>query len=150
MQWSYHLCSTITATTSKFKMAVEIGVFRRIPEALYFFSHFSLPSHQRALWHFVGASNWRVNYLLVSISLQYISSHDHHLDVIPGGGHIINTIHKYVTPWSWRHTHALSMLRSIVPSPDGTIAPCITHSNPHIPSRRHANNMYNEKIPRRK
>ena len=38
MQWSYHLCSTITATTSKFKMAVEIGVFRLIREALYFFS----------------------------------------------------------------------------------------------------------------
>ena len=38
MQWSYHLCSTITATTSKFKMAVEIGVFRLIREALYFCS----------------------------------------------------------------------------------------------------------------
>ena len=38
MQWSYHLCSTITATTSKFKMAVEIGVLRLTREALYFCS----------------------------------------------------------------------------------------------------------------
>jgi len=46
----HHLCSTITATTSKFKMAVEIGVFRLIREALYFFySHFYLPPQQRAL-----------------------------------------------------------------------------------------------------
>ena len=30
----------ILVTTSKFKMAVEIGVFRPIREALYFFSHF--------------------------------------------------------------------------------------------------------------
>ena len=36
MQCSYHLRSTILATTSKFKMAVEIGVFRLIREALYF------------------------------------------------------------------------------------------------------------------
>ena len=35
MQWSYHLRSTILATTSKFKMAVEIGVFRLIREARY-------------------------------------------------------------------------------------------------------------------
>ena len=153
MQWSYHLGSTILATTSKFKIAVEIGVFRLIHEALYFcsicnnldsvhriqtkfgmdilldprnkpakeffhffqnprwppavknfrrvilfqcfcnnfdpvnriqtkfvmsillhlrndpafFSHFKLPPHQRAVWTFVGATNWRVNYLLVSI-----------------------------------------------------------------------------------
>ena len=38
MQWSYHLGSTILATTSKFKIAVEIGVFRLIHEALYFCS----------------------------------------------------------------------------------------------------------------
>ena len=38
MQWSYQLRSTILATTSKFKMAVEIGVFRLIREALYFCS----------------------------------------------------------------------------------------------------------------
>ncbi len=38
MQWSYHLRSTILATTSKFKMAVKIGVFRLIREALYFWS----------------------------------------------------------------------------------------------------------------
>ena len=38
MQCSYHLHSRILATTSKFKMAVEIGVFRLIPEALYFCS----------------------------------------------------------------------------------------------------------------
>ena len=158
MQWSYHLGSTILATTSKFKIAVEIGVFRLIHEALYFcsicnnldsvhriqtkfgmdilldprnkpakeffhffqnprwppavknfrrvilfqcfcnnfdpvnriqtkfvmnillhprnnpaeeffifFSHFKLPPHQRALWTFVGATNWRVNYLLVCL-----------------------------------------------------------------------------------
>ena len=38
MQWSYHLGSTILATTSKFKIAVEIGVFRLIHVALYFCS----------------------------------------------------------------------------------------------------------------
>ena len=38
MQWRYHLGSTILATTSKFKIAVEIGVFRLIHEALYFCS----------------------------------------------------------------------------------------------------------------
>ena len=37
MQWSYHLRSTILATTSKFKMAIEIGVFRLIREAHYTF-----------------------------------------------------------------------------------------------------------------
>ena len=38
MQWSYHLRSTILATTSKLKMAFEIGVFRLIREAIYFCS----------------------------------------------------------------------------------------------------------------
>ena len=33
--------------------------FRRV---ILFFSHFKLPPHQRALWTFVGATNWRVNY----------------------------------------------------------------------------------------
>ena len=42
MQWSYHLCSTITATTSKFKMVVEIGVLRLIHEALYFCGSYKL------------------------------------------------------------------------------------------------------------
>ena len=45
MQWSYHLRSTILATSSKFKMAVEIGVFRLIREAHYTFSMFMQNFH---------------------------------------------------------------------------------------------------------
>ena len=40
MRCSYHLRSAILATTSKFKMVVEIGVFRLIREARYTFSMF--------------------------------------------------------------------------------------------------------------
>ena len=49
MLWSYHLRSTILATTSKFKMA---AIFE--------------PSHLfPRRFTFVGATNWRVNYILV-------------------------------------------------------------------------------------
>ena len=49
MQWSYHLRSTILATTSKFKMA-----------AIFETSHLFTRRYT-----FVGATNWRVNYILV-------------------------------------------------------------------------------------
>ena len=55
MQCSYHLRSTILATISKFKMAVEVGVFRLIREALYFFLSFLAPTAPESSMNFCGS-----------------------------------------------------------------------------------------------
>ena len=55
MQCSYHLRSMILVTTSKFKMAVEIGVFRPIRLALYFFLSFLDPIAPESSMNFCGS-----------------------------------------------------------------------------------------------
>ena len=88
MQWSYHLRSTILATTSKFKMAVEIGVFRLIREALYFFSLILAPITPESSMNFCGSfkltcqlftsflinSNWNI---LINLWKTTKGSHTH-------------------------------------------------------------------------
>ena len=73
MQWSYHLRSTILATTSKFKMA---AIFETSHLFVRRYTFFLDPCFQ-GYGTFVGASNWRVNYLLVYWKARYILKQIH-------------------------------------------------------------------------
>ena len=71
MQWSYHLRSTILATTSNFKMAVEIGVFRLIREALYFFSLIFSSQRTRELYYLLWELQIDVS-IIYSLSIEFV------------------------------------------------------------------------------